>query len=196
MRNRTVVTLIVVAAAIAAAGFLAYSYYSQPTILSLLELAARQVVESPDRVDAYRIQSLRIEDGKETILKKPVRINGPIRLNGEEREELLAAVRRHGANQKKAACIPTPGIEFVFQRGSNWVRAELCFSCNNASFYDASGKHVGWSNLEHARPSFVRICKSAFPDDAAVQALPDEHGARELEGRPGDRPPGTVTARE
>jgi hypothetical protein len=190
MRKRGILIAFCLAAGLFTAAFLAYRWETRPTILSFEPLNLRQVIEHPDSIHVFRIQSWRVtktKEGqeKEVFLNPPVRLSNRRSLSPDEQANLISLLHAPGLQTEKKACVPHPGIEFVFTRAGKSIALDLCFSCAEAKFRDASKNSS--ADFSHVRSELVRLVKALFPEVAGVQPLLEEHST-ELEGRPGMPP--------
>ena len=186
IRRQTLMLLVILGLPFLIATILAIRWESEPSVAELLPTDARETVEYPISVDAYRIQSFEFQDKRLDLIKPPKRISQSVTLDQDVQRRIVALLStRRGADQEKAACIPTPGIQFVFHSDHAAIRMDVCFNCGQATFYDANNKYVSFSNITFIRSPLVKLVKAVFPSDAKVQSLSEEQSFnRDLESRP------------
>ncbi len=131
------------------------------------------------KTPATSIQAWRI-DG-ETFLKgaKPGEalhgfgvISGPVDVDTASAAMLSDVVSTDGTylwNIAKA-CEFLPGVAVRWTAGEKEVDLLICFSCDEVEFFH-DGAKAGHEDIDPRRADLVRVAKSLFPDDKAIQSL-------------------------
>ncbi|MHC4820681.1 MAG: hypothetical protein ACYTDX_03045 [Planctomycetota bacterium] len=176
MRRVTVITLLL--AGLCLAGCSSASSKGTSRVVDLVGGPAAYDLVS-GKTPASSIQAWRI-DG-ETFLKgtKPGKalhgfavISGPVDVDAASAATLSDAVSTDGTylwNIAKA-CEFLPGVAVRWTAGDREVDLLICFSCDEVEFFH-DGAKAGHEDMDPRRGDLVRVAKSLFPDDKAIQSL-------------------------
>lgn len=151
-------------------GLFQIRYLRTPTLLSDVRSEVRDIVNKADSVQVYRIQALDGSPDGPQIIDPPKRISGPIELSKDQIHRIKSARTKHGGSYDVPACMPNPGIEYVFNHDNRAVELDLCFTCGMAEIRDNKG-HYGGGNFSHVSDRLTRLTIELFPNDPQIQAL-------------------------
>lgn len=68
------------------------------------------------------------------------------------------------------ACLPMPGVELRFERGTTVVRVLLCLECRILAVRGPGGR-ADMDDFDPAAPALLEIVKKLFPDDPVIRLL-------------------------
>jgi hypothetical protein len=124
------------------------------------------VLQGAERIEAFRLNHPRGQEP--TVTEGPVPVTRPI---APQLVSLLSAHDAYGWNSWPG-CIPLWGVRLSFYRGADRIDVLLCFQCNLLSV-SLNGTKIGDGNFRPMRPHLVRAIKALFPNDQALQELPE-----------------------
>jgi len=67
-------------------------------------------------------------------------------------------------------CLPMPGVELRFERGTSAVSVLLCLECRILAVRGPGGR-TGMDDFDPAAPALLEIVKTLFPKDPVIQSL-------------------------
>jgi hypothetical protein len=148
------------------------------------------IVENPTKTTAFRVGKLpevefdvvEVDDDSVEIVDPPPPSTddfpitaGPIPVHEDLSAELADVLLDSDTNDKsrKNFCDPEPGVRLTFVADDGEVDVFLCFECDILVVH-RGGKKVGRGYFEFARPTLLRAAKQLFPEDEAIQGLPEK----------------------
>lgn len=143
----------------------------QVDLTKLFGAARLAVLDTPDRVETFRIKGVRASSvTSRTLAGYPILKQGPD-LNANQ----VAAMHRLIFDPQNhppivSSCLFDPGVAFRYSKGKSTVLILLCFKCQDWLFV-GQGENIGQTFSEIAE-DLARIAKAVFPKDPAIQALP------------------------
>ena len=171
--KHSLLLLLGVAATLCVAFFLGFLHGESPsTVLNELRQPASAIVRNADKAYAYRIDS-----NTERYDEEPRRIAGPIQLTSVQLASLKNLLSKPGNHDRDdvPACLPNPGIQLEFVRGSHVVDLDLCVTCARMTTkVDGKSVATGGANFDAIEIDLGQAMKQLFPRDPKVQALGTE----------------------
>jgi len=67
-------------------------------------------------------------------------------------------------------CLPMPGVQVRFERGTSVVSVLFCFECRILAVRGPGGR-TGMDDFDSAAPALLEIVKKLFPDDPGIRLL-------------------------
>jgi hypothetical protein len=67
-------------------------------------------------------------------------------------------------------CLPMPGVQLRFERGTSAVSVLLCLECRILAVRGPDG-HVGMDDFDPAAPALLAIVQKLFPGDPVIRRL-------------------------
>jgi hypothetical protein len=129
------------------------------------------VIQKPDRIEAFRVS-----DPKRS--NEPIVTEGPVAVTATVAQELVSVLSSHQAYGWDYAkgCVPEWGVRLAFYRGTDRVDILLCFQCD-LLMVSLNGTETtrDVEDFDPIRPNLVRAIKQIFPNDPALQSLPEKH---------------------
>ncbi len=153
-----------------------------PHLNEMVGAKAIGILQSPDRIESFRIAQRREPIRAGTINGYPLSSIGPV-LSSEQIDRVRQLVIRLESYIPLGAkaCGPIqPVVALRFHRGEESVTALICFSCKEWMFVAGNdeAKTRSW-NLEGCQQELLAICQELFPDDTLLAGIKplDSYGA-------------------
>jgi len=138
----------------------------------LLPPSAREVVEAPGPVRAFRIHAIPLPPGTGAKDWPDVPTTAEVQVPPELERQLRRLLLDPAGYDMETGkgCIPSPGVKFRFSRGADTVEAYVCLQCAGIAFYGhgANGGEA-WGNLESNFLPLVDLIAKLFPDDVHIR---------------------------
>jgi RNA polymerase sigma factor (sigma-70 family) len=144
----------------------------------LLGVRAVEIIAGAEQVEVYRVEAERLPKGGRDKALGHYKI---VARGKDQGKSFVAGLRATLFNEKtylfekSKDCKFTPEVGFRFRAGEESVDILLCFSCNQIRVLtmDGQGKetHFTQMDFDRARETWVKLAKSVFPEDRAIQAL-------------------------
>jgi hypothetical protein len=147
------------------------------------------IVENPTKTTAYRLGKLpkvkfdfEDDDDSDEIKYAPTPTTdeypitaGPVPVPEDLSAELVDVLLDSDTYDKSQGnfCDFEPGVRLTFVGDDGHVDVLVCFKCDALEVH-RDGKHVGGGYCKFARPALMRVAKKLFPDDEAIQGLPEK----------------------
>jgi hypothetical protein len=104
--------------------------------------------------------------------------NAPVPLSPDESQKIKTLLQKPSSYLWNIGntCLPKYGVLFNFHSGGRTVRIAFCFRCNMIGVFNGEDDNARPVNAEYIfepmRGQLVTLCKTIFPNDKEIQALP------------------------
>ena len=135
-----------------------------------------QVLQSPEKVEAFRVEGLPIQGKKpsQQLGGYPITA-GPVTVDSKTAGELFAILAdKNTYNFELKNCSIRPGVALRFTGQSTVLEVLLCFTCDElAILLDGKGVRSKYRHryFDKARARLVPLMKRIFPADPEIQQL-------------------------
>lgn len=141
---------------------------------------ARDIVEHPDKVEAFRLGPLpeRISLERATLADFPLiskSVAVPDTVAGQISAGLLSPGTYYWGHATKGCGVPIFGVRLTFHHGKDRVDVLFCFKCDDLAIFQ-NDRMTGYKDFHDGRAIFVRAVKSLFPNDQVIQQLDEKMG--------------------
>jgi hypothetical protein len=133
--------------------------------------AALEVVQAPDRVEAWRVKPPDPELNLE-LYAHLTRLSETVEVPPHLAKKLARILDSKSTYWWDAArpCYFDPGVQVRFVKGDRFVDVLFCFECKQLGVW-YNKEAVGGGLFDYAAASFAAIMKQIFPGDKVIQAL-------------------------
>ncbi|HEY5311759.1 MAG TPA: hypothetical protein VIK18_04545 [Pirellulales bacterium] len=135
--------------------------------------AAFDCVQTPDRVEAWRIEFPREGPlADPTKLDTYVRLSDPVNVAPDVARNIAEVLNRSSTYSwdSHKTCQFLPGVQLRFAKQGQIVDVLLCFKCNELWVWH-NHQRVGGQEFDSGRSDLAKLVKQIFPDDEEIQSL-------------------------